>query len=62
MLHRFFAGPSPSLLPLVLLGGVIGILSALIMFVFLNLLNLTLGWLNGANLPDWPRSTSPESG
>lgn len=57
-LHRFFAGPSASLLPLVLLGGVIGILSALIMFVFLNLLHLTLGWLNGANLEDF-ESLSP---
>lgn len=57
-LHRFFAGPSRSLLPLVLLGGVIGILSALIMFVFLSLLNLILGWLNGANLEDF-ESLSP---
>ncbi|GHA04894.1 chloride channel protein [Oceanisphaera arctica] len=56
--HRFFAGPSHSLLPLVLLGGVIGILSGLVMFGFLSLLNMTLGWLNGANLEDF-ESLSP---
>ncbi|WP_344958009.1 chloride channel protein [Zobellella aerophila] len=52
-LRRLFFGPSHSLLPLVLLGCVIGVAAGLVMASFLTLLNMTLGWLNGASLEDF---------
>lgn len=52
-LRRLFSRPSHSLLPLVLLGCVIGVLAGLVMGSFIGLLNLVLSWLNGNSLEDF---------
>lgn len=52
-LRRLFTRPSQSLLPLVLLGCVIGVFAGLVMASFIALLSLMLGWLNGASLEDF---------
>ena len=52
-LRQLFTGPSHSLLPLVVLGCVIGVVAGLVMASFIALLNMVLGWLNGASLEDF---------
>lgn len=52
-LRQLFSGPSKSLLPLVMMGCVIGVVAGLVMASFITLLNLMLGWLNGATLEDF---------
>ncbi|MFD1008659.1 chloride channel protein [Oceanisphaera ostreae] len=52
-LRQLFTGPSSSLLPLVVMGCVIGVVAGLVMASFISLLNLMLGWLNGASLEDF---------
>ncbi|WP_417617789.1 chloride channel protein [Oceanisphaera sp.] len=52
-LRQLFIGPSNSLLALVVLGCVIGVVAGLVMTSFIALLNMVLGWLNGATLEDF---------
>lgn len=52
-LRRLLSRPSQSLLPLVLLGGVIGVVAGLVMASFIVLLSALLGWLNGSSLEDF---------
>ncbi|ART80786.1 chloride channel protein [Oceanisphaera avium] len=52
-LKRVFTPPSHSLLPLVLLGCVIGVFAGLVMACFISLLSMILGWLNGSSLEDF---------
>lgn len=52
-LKRLLTPPSHSLLPLVLLGIVIGVFAGLVMACFISLLSMILGWLNGNSLEDF---------
>lgn len=52
-LRRLLTRPNHNLLPLVLLGCVIGVLAGVVMASFIGLLNLVLGWLNGRSLEDF---------
>ena len=52
-LRRLFIRPTHSVLPLVILGCIIGVLAGLVMASFIGLLNLVLSWLNGSSLEDF---------
>ena len=52
-LRRLLSRPSQSLLPLVVLGGVIGVVAGLVMASFIVLLSALLGRLNGSSLEDF---------
>lgn len=57
LLVQAFSGNSQSIIPLVLLGCVVGVVAGIVMASFVTLLNLVLGLLNGASLEDFESLT-----